>query len=475
MAEKKSNEQTDTIGKQVAPVLNPPELDGMKRCIDDVVRAASKWDSPGPAEPSNYQALMARLAKVETKLPPLYREDMLKPLVAHLTGLGAQGFAQVLADDPKRESGARLLMDTAQAVLQQGEGYENVATDAFQEVVSDLYDGFLSAEDRRGVNPPDRGTTAPMVKWGNGFGPYTWPISATADLQAKAGVVSLPRVHARQCLVAWSALGHETGGHDILGADTGLLGQLQDAVWKKLRGLDEYVADYWQERIDETASDILGILNMGPAAAIGLVVFFRGLNLAFSGEPKLSCEGADDDVHPADILRGYLAAEVVAQLRFTDRKAWAKLVAAETDKDAGEIVLAGRAVPKALARKSAAQVASVLVWQEMPALESHALGDIQNWRDHDERIVAKLRAALREDTEPSSLLGAGTYAAHVVAAAVLDALAKPVALGEAFKRMLGVLHAMHHGNPSWGPSYLRHPGDIARRLMYPRARRAARD
>jgi hypothetical protein len=475
MATKKSKDQTDATGKQVASVLNPPELAGMKRCIDDVVRAASKWDSAGPAEPSNYQALMSRLARAETKLPPLYREDMLKPLVAHLTDLGAQGFAQVLAGDPKRESDAALLLDTVQAVLQQGEGFEDQATDAFQEVVSDLYDGFLSAEDRRGVKPPDRGTTPPMVKWGNSAGPYTWPISATADLRVKAGVVSLPRVHARQCLVAWSALGHETGGHDILGADTGLLSQLQDAVWKKLRGLDEHVADYWSERIDETASDILGILNMGPATAIGLVVLFRGLSLAFGGEPKLSCDGPDDDPHPADILRGYLAAEAVAQLRFTGRKEWAKLIAAETDKDAGEIVLAGRAVPKALARKSAAQVASVLVWQEMPALESHALGDIQNWRDHDERIVAKLRAALREEAEPSSLLGADTYAAHVVAAAVLEVLAKPAALGEAFKRMVGILHAMHHGNPSWGPSYLRHPGDIARHLMYPRAHRAAMD
>ena len=35
-------------------------------------------------------------------------------------------------------------MDLAHAILQNGEGYHARATDAFQEVVSDSYDGFLA-------------------------------------------------------------------------------------------------------------------------------------------------------------------------------------------------------------------------------------------------------------------------------------------------------------------------------------------
>ena len=56
---------------------------------------------------------------------------------------------------------------------------EMIATAALQEVVSDLYAGFLSAEDRRGVKPPDHGVLPPLVLWGSAeAGPYTWPVTA---------------------------------------------------------------------------------------------------------------------------------------------------------------------------------------------------------------------------------------------------------------------------------------------------------
>ena len=70
-------------------------------------------------------------------------------MLRRLDQLGEAGFRRVLADDPERVGAAGLLLDVAQAVLQHGEGYQGRATAAFQEVVSDLYEGFLSAEDRR--------------------------------------------------------------------------------------------------------------------------------------------------------------------------------------------------------------------------------------------------------------------------------------------------------------------------------------
>lgn len=65
--------------------------------------------------------------------------------------------------------------------------------------------------------------------------------------------------------------------------------------------------DYWASRIDETASDVLGVLNLGPAAAIGLIGYFRGIRAAISGDARLQNNGSSNDPHPADILRGYLA------------------------------------------------------------------------------------------------------------------------------------------------------------------------
>ena len=127
-------------------------------------------------------------------------------------------------------------------------------------------------------------------------------------MDARRAVVSVPPAHARFGLLAWSALGHETAGHDILHADTGLPEEISKAVQIALeeQGLKDGLPEYWSSRIDETASDVCGILNMGPAAGIGLIGYFRGLNKAFGGEPKLRNQGGRGP-HPADILRGYLA------------------------------------------------------------------------------------------------------------------------------------------------------------------------
>src|SRR5512139_3254388 len=170
------------------------------------------------------------------RLPAPYRSAVGEPLLKALDGMGPGGFARVLARDPGRTGPARLLLDAAQAVLQRTEGYQARATAAFQEVVSDLYDGFLSAEDRRGVKPPDHGVLAPLVKWGRpDFGPYTLPVDATASLGARVGVVSLPPGNAARGLCVWAALGHETAGHDVLSADRGLRTELADVVRSALR------------------------------------------------------------------------------------------------------------------------------------------------------------------------------------------------------------------------------------------------
>jgi hypothetical protein len=447
--------------------VNPPGVAGMQACIDDA-RAAALDNDPGPAEPRAYKPLLGRLDAAQGKLPPLYRDTMAKPFIATLRQIGEQGFNQILLRDPQRERAGGLMMDIAQAILQQGEGFAEGPTDAFEEVVSDLYDGFLSAEDRQGVNPPDRGAIPPLVKWGNpDFGPYTWPIDATSAFGCKAAVVNMPPANTRRGLVAWAALGHETAGHDIIHADTGLERELSEALQQKLAPLGHGLDQYWSTRIDETASDVMGILNVGPAAGIGLIPYFRALNAAFTRTARLRNEGPDGDPHPADVLRGYLAAETVSLLKFTGRRAWSKLIAEETTKDLTTIVLAGEPVSKDLARKSAKVVAETLVGHRAKALENHALGEIQNWRDSDERKVGLVRTALRTDGElPKSSSPTPIYAAHAVAAAVTEAFANGNILPQLFKRMLAMLSAMHDQNPSWGPLFVAHPGDLVRDMVY---------
>ncbi|MDY7226960.1 hypothetical protein [Hyalangium rubrum] len=455
------------------PVFSPTHPEhNLSELIQDAREAALDGDM-GPPEPSDYHALRGRLEAARASLPPVYREAFYQPFLSALDGLGPMGFSQVLQSDPRREGTAALLLDVAHAILQNAEGYERVATDAFQEVVSDLYDGFLSAGDRRGVKPPDRGVIPPLVKWGNpSFGPYTWPVDATSEvLGLEAGVVSLPPANARQGLLAWAALPHEAAGHDVLHADSGLAAELAWAVYARLKAEDlEMLGEYWAERIDETASDVLGILNMGPTAGLGLVGYFRGLNAAWGGEPRLRSEGPAGDSHPADLLRGYLAAATVSKLQFTGRQGWTRLIEQQVEEDRADVVLAGEPVSLEKARLSAGFVAEVIVTHRAAALEGHALGQIQNWRDADQTRVARLSQRLLSG--PPELPGAlveGTYAAHLVAAAIEAALVKGAAVRPIHARMVRLLKQMHDANPSWGPLFIRHRGNaIPHRAYMPR-------
>jgi hypothetical protein len=444
-----------------------PDISHLQTCIEDARQAALDGDQ-GPAEPTDFHDLRGRLEAARSKFPPLYRQDFVEPYIAEIDSLGQTQFAQILMQDPDRSRAAGLMLDMAQAILQRSERFSLAALNAFQEVVGDLYDGFLSAEDRQGVKPPDLGTTPPLIKWGNpDFGPYTWPVDATSTFGAHAGVVNLPPANARRGLLAWAALGHETGGHDILHADNGLQDELTAAVRRKVAEISPDLAEYWSSRIDETASDVLGILNMGPAAAIGLVGYFRGLNKAFTGRAILRNNGPANDPHPADIVRGFLAAETVALLPFSQHTAWSNVVATETNKDVQTIVLDGRTVSPQEARESARRVADAIVNTKARSLEDHALGEIQTWRDSDEQKISVVRHALvtTEDL-PEGQGPSRIFATHVVAAAVMESLANGNDLPVVFDRMVSILNKMHGQNPVWGPLFVRHPGNIARDLAY---------
>jgi len=436
------------------------DLSNIEACVQDVARAASDPDR-GRRDPTAFAPLRKAVAKALPRLPPAYQEAMAAPLLKTLDRLGPAGFKRLLASDPKRQGAACLLFDCAQAVLQADDG---AATDAFQEVVSDLYDGFLSAEDRRGMKPPDRGVLPPLVKWGRpDDGPYTWPVDATASVGATTGVVSLPPGNARHGLCIWAALGHETAGHDILGADRGLRVELADAVRAALRDAGQVsLAGYWADRIDETASDVMGILNMGPAAGVGLLATLRGLRLAWGGDARLQSEGASDDEHPADVVRGFMAAAVIRTFPFAGAGAWADAVERETSLDAQVIRLGRREVTLAEARASSATAAKAVAGTRVRSLEGHALGEIQTWRDVDEAVVRRLRAALDGSATLTDTIEQGDYAAHAVAAAVTSAVggSDPARLQQ---RLVALLVDMHQHNPVWGPLKVVHSGDLTRR------------
>lgn len=135
-------------------------------------------------------------------------------------------------------------------------------------------------------------------------------------------------------------------------------------------------------------------------------------------------------------------------------------------KDLKQVRLSGKIVPAQQAKDSAAIVAQTIAGAKMKTLEMHSFAQIQNWHDSDEAIVVKLRVILTTAQPLPDALGPGIYAAHAVSAAVTAALEKGANIEAILHRMVVVLKRMHDANPSWGPLFVRHPGNMARDRAY---------
>jgi hypothetical protein len=343
-------------------------------------------------------------------------------------------------------------------------------------VVSDLYDGFLSAEDRQHIKMPDFDVITPIVKWGNpDDGPYTITIEQSMQIKVENAIVNLPPAIAKGVLVAWSSLAHETAGHDIAHADDGLVEEMQQAVANAIRkdtkiknaSVKNFLAQYWSNCMDETSADVMGILNMGPAPAIGMIPFFRSFLKQFGNDPQLRNEGPGDDPHPADILRVMLGSAAVRGLSFGNAGVWADAILAEGLKDLTTIKLGvsstERTIDTASAQRSAEIVASTLMTFSFTKLNNHSLMDIQDWKDADETIVTAVRGMLNGSAATLSPdVMKGVYAAHVVAAAVYEALEVTQPIAPLFQKMIALLKQMHDANAGWGPMFVLQPGNMKR-------------
>src|SRR5262245_4046832 len=121
-------------------VARPP-LSCLAHCVADASLAIRDREA-GPADPNQFDELMTRLAGARTRRAPIYQQGVFDPFVAALTALGETEFTRVLASDLNNDRAGRLMMDIAQALLQPAEGVQSESLRAFQEKLSDLYDGF---------------------------------------------------------------------------------------------------------------------------------------------------------------------------------------------------------------------------------------------------------------------------------------------------------------------------------------------
>ncbi len=407
-----------------------------------------------PAPPPSFARASAIVVGARRALPLAYRHALIDPLWARLRVLGPLGYdAQLHAE----RSPVGLLL-AALAPYERGLGLEGVSTAAAQELISDIYDGFLSTEERRGFSSPERVIVPPLVAWDASEGPAYYPPAALSlgAVGVGVGLVVMPEVLRAAGLWAWPLIAHEVAGHDVLLANRGLIPELSARVRARLvqLGLGD-LAGYWSERVHEVAADVLGVLNIGPTFGISIIAYLSALH-GLSGGTRSLRRALEDDRYPVDVLRAWAVCEVVGRLDLRDAEAWRRWLLHAVARDgAAGVWIEGRWVSAQRAWASAHAVASVIAGDELSALGDRAFEELQNWGDADQEVTELISAWLKGQIPGPPRYGDGYYAAHAIAATIQAELASAagwrggVRPSGVLPRALELCAAMHRENPVW--------------------------
>jgi hypothetical protein len=347
-------------------------------------------------------------------------------------------------------------------------------------VVADLYRSFLAKEKLARLNLHLIETVPPLAAFRaqGDAGPFTYPAdSVEAMIGARIGVVSIPSVYRNHPLL-WGLLAHETGGHDVIHACEPLLPELCrgiqsmfDATVPVWGSAGTELGALWCNWADETTADVYGILNYGPAYAIGLVSWLVALS---STQPSTSLPVAFStasvgsngvlDTHPPDLLRIWLAVGVVEVLGCLDpwwRAGYASLLRSVAQSLApAAMTIRGEVpsgdtntslnwlVPAAVMQQSAEMVGRYIASAHLKSLNGHTIQDIETWDDADERMAMACGrwivggAALPDAADPSHLIVGATY----------SALLAPEGYERWNTSLCRALDALSKRDPVWGPA-----------------------
>ncbi len=308
---------------------------------------------------------------------------------------------------------------------------------ALQEITNDLYDGFLSKQDRGKLAKND---VLPELK--------TVPPAPFVMLDTEADGVLPSYVPAENSVhfpvwlaqpdgvLAWVSLAHETSGHAFLEA-YGLRKKIRRTIREELG--EQKGGERWRGWFDEAASDCLGVLNLGPTMAIGAIASWRALGKLTNGEAHMPRDPLEQaNTHPPYALRAYLMAHVTSKLAFKQAGDISKALKAQVN---GE--LQASKVGNGLL-EGAEIFANALVEQPQDALQGHSFLDLQNWRDSDQEITELLRRLLLEDSLPRHF-GPKHYAAHALAAAISESIEPTRGRDEyrVLRNLISLLKLMH--------------------------------
>ena len=402
-------------------------------------------DGPPNIPPYTLESMRSAVQANQVYLPTVYQQGYCKPLNDVLSELktnpapvmmqvGIDAVAQHAPDSPVLPELKRLLI-----------------------VIADLYNTFVDAVSRAQVNISLSERLPPLASFMSSAssGPFTITSDTVRQFMASdVAVVSLPSAFRDHPLI-WSSLSHETGGHDVIHADKGLLSEMQVSVYQQLAdnelpgnhpSHEQKMGLLWAYWMDETSADVYGLLNMGPSYILGALPFFSAFLSQLGSDievPHIRTNSAAVqgklDPHPTDILRIGVAQGVLSamtSLKETTKQRYIKLldeVTAIVAPDVSHINLSGDLTLVAGGRTFNANVAGQYPVQPMLStarevgahiarapftrLASKSIQAIVTWDNNNESLAVDLAEQLLSDqpidnqTRPIMVLAGGILAA----------------------------------------------------------------
>lgn len=175
----------------------------MQNCIQDIYDALNA--SPPQDVNSRFQiyiddfhTLLGDLERAHHHFPPVYQKTVIEPFIDRLQSIGSENFSIIFsAEDDNSKSKQESIRSISLAILSYDSPH-STSVGALQEIISDLFDGFLSQEDGvskengEQISPPDRTVIPPLAYFGEEvFGPYIETMESIAPFGIATTVGSI--------------------------------------------------------------------------------------------------------------------------------------------------------------------------------------------------------------------------------------------------------------------------------------------
>jgi hypothetical protein len=228
----------------------------------------------------------------------------------------------------------------------------------------------------------------------------------------------------------------------------------------------------WSFWMDEAASDVYGVMNIGPTFGLNLAVFFAAIGERDNptGRPSLRVTSGPDergvlDPHPTDILRLDLiagATQALSGLGVGRRDSFVadlEQLRAICAPGATTITIQGllptgpgvgvpirTQLPIAPMQTAARQVGNYIATAKLAALAGKSIQELETWDDTDEEASRRIADGIHGNR---SVVGAGDDAA-LLAGATLAAFGDPSGYDVVTARLDEALDSSFASDPYWG-------------------------